>query len=97
VQFVAAGFDLAAFWRLTPRSVTLMLKGAQLRMRAQKLAMAESVRAGSRLDGPEFERWHAEVGGQPTRLPPEAVGGVLRQAGANLNVISWAEALERMK
>lgn len=96
MQFVAAGFDLARFWRLTPRSYALMMRGAVEGERSRRLSLAEAVRAGTQLDDDGFKNWVSAVSGQDFRLPPEALGGLLARAGRNVEKISMTEALKRM-
>jgi uncharacterized protein len=93
---VAAGFDLARFWRMTPRSYTLMMRGAREADRGRRLSIAEAVRAGSLLGNDDFEKWVAALSGQDQRLPPEAVGAALRRNSGGIEAISMAEALRRM-
>jgi hypothetical protein len=96
VRFVAAGFDLGTFWRLTPRSYALMMRGAVDRSRAYRLSVAEAVRAGSRLDAEDFEKWVAAVSGRDLRLPPEVLDGALRRSSSRMETITMEEALKRM-
>lgn len=93
---MAAGFDLARFWRLTPRSYTLMMRGAREADRARRLSLAEAVRAGSLLTGDGFEKWVAALSGQDHLLPTAALNGGLRSASVSIETISMAEALKRM-
>lgn len=93
---MAAGFDLAGFWHLTPREFALMMRGALEGERLRRLSMAEAVRAGARLDGDDFERWVLALSGQDYRLPPEVLDGALRRAGRSVEVIGMDDALKRM-
>jgi hypothetical protein len=93
---VAAGFDLERFWRLSPRSYSLMMRGAREGARARRLSMAIAVRAGTNLTNDGFEKWAAEVSGQDQRLPPDVLSGTLRRASARVETITMAQALKRM-
>lgn len=96
MEFVAAGFDLAQFWRLTPRSCVLIIHGLREGERARRVGMAEAVRAGARLDADDFEKWVLAMTGRDHRLPPETLDGMLRRASRGLEEISMDEALKRM-
>jgi hypothetical protein len=96
VQFVAAGFDLSMFWRLTPRSYVLMMRGAREGARARSLSMAAAIRAGFWLDSDDFEKWVGAVSGQDRRWPPEVLQSTLRRAAQGMETISMGEALKRM-
>ncbi|NEX45184.1 hypothetical protein [Pseudotabrizicola algicola] len=96
MQFVAAGFDLARFWRLTPKSYALMMRGAVAAERARRLTMAEAARAGTRLDADDFETWVAAVNGRDRRMPPNVLRGVLNRAARSMETISMGDALKRM-
>lgn len=96
MRFVAAGFDLGVFWRLTPRSYVLMMRGAVERSRAQRLSMAEAVRAASHLDADDFEKWVTAVSGRDLRLPPDVLDGALRRSSNGMEVITMGKALSRM-
>ncbi|WP_076484697.1 hypothetical protein [Rhodobacter aestuarii] len=96
VAFVAAGFEEAQFWRLTLRAYRRWMRGAEERRRQVLLHHAEATRAGSLLGEEAYRSWVAAVRGAETRLPEEALGGVLARAGAQIEQISLAEALGKM-
>jgi hypothetical protein len=96
VQFIAAGFDYRQFWHLTPRSYALIMKGWREGDRQRRLAMAEAVRAATRLERSDYEKWVSAVSGQDNRLPEAALSSALRSASAGLKTITAREALERM-
>jgi hypothetical protein len=96
VQFVAAGFDYRQFWHLTPRSYVLMMKGWREGDQQRRLATAEAVRAGARMDGSDYEKWVSAVSGRDNRLPESALSSALRSASSGLKTITMREALERM-
>lgn len=73
-----------------------MMRGAVEKSRARRLSMAEAVRAGTRLDADDFEKWVAAVSGRDLRLPPEVLDGALRRSSNGMEVISMDEALKRM-
>jgi len=72
------------------------MRGAAESDRNRKLALAEAVRAGSRLDSEDFEKWVSAVSGQDHCLPPDVLASVLRRAGRDVETISMGDALKRM-
>lgn len=96
VQYVAAGFSESEFWSLPPAAFMRRMRGAKARASGEILRTAEAVRAGMHLSGDDYARWRDEVTGCDTRLPEQALTGLLRQSSSGLEQISMEEALRRM-
>jgi len=72
------------------------MRGAAKAARLRTLSMAEAVRAGTHLDAADYQTWADQVFGVDRRLPPEALNGLLRRAGNEIETIRMADALKRM-
>jgi len=68
-NYIAAGFDPAAFWGLTPREYAIHLEGAELReQRARSLVWWTAMMPHMKKP-PSFEKF---VGLQPKAPPPQS-------------------------
>lgn len=92
--YVEAGFDPSAFWALTPRQYLLQMAAGARQQRVRQALAAEAAWMGQHADAKDFDRYVAELRGEDTSLPPEALAGVLRNASAGMPSVSWSEFLE---
>lgn len=93
-NYVAAGFEASAFWRLTPRLFVVEMNGAKRRAGDLRACIAEAAWIGSRTDERGLASYVDFVTGVERALPPEAMGGMLQAASADLPKVTMAEYLE---
>jgi hypothetical protein len=91
-----AGFDPDRFWRQTPRSFGIAVRGAAARARHDMVRAAHAMRA-AQYSVADFETWVNEVNGVDPVLPEAALAGVLASVGAAMNVVTMEEAMNAMR
>jgi hypothetical protein len=94
--YIAAGFDPAAFWRLTPRLYLLHLEGAAQRARNQRVMAVEAAWIGANVNQNGLNQYIGEIQqvGPREALPAEALAGQLARASARVGVISMSDYLK---
>ncbi|WP_376872387.1 hypothetical protein [Albirhodobacter sp. R86504] len=90
-----AGFDPAAFWRLTPRLYLAQLEGARQRSARDRAMIAEAAWIGANVNHKGLDQYIAELQQTAPRepLPVEALAGQLARASAQVGVIRMADYL----
>ncbi len=94
-DYIAAGFDPAAFWSLTPRLYLIHVEGAAQRSRRERVALVEAMWVGTHVDHDGLNQYIREIQqlAPPEPLPPEALAGQLARASAGVGVITMADYL----